>query len=69
MNDMVALATAYLALIALLIGHSIHTSRRLKSVEERLYAAVKANERQEQKRIEKEKYERKLSPESENEEE
>ena len=34
MNDMLALATAYLALIALLIGHSIHTSRRLKLVEE-----------------------------------
>jgi uncharacterized Rmd1/YagE family protein len=51
MNDMVALATAYLALIALLIGHSIHTSRRLKMVEERLYSAVKANERLEKKMI------------------
>ena len=45
MNDMLALATAYLALIALLIGHSIHTSRRLKLVEERLAAALEANER------------------------
>ena len=36
MNDMLALATAYIALIALLIGHSIQTSRRLKLVEERL---------------------------------
>ena len=50
MNDMIALATAYLALIALLIGHSIHTSRRLKSVEERLAAALEANERREKKR-------------------
>ncbi|MFL2976000.1 MAG: hypothetical protein ACJZ49_00435 [Candidatus Thalassarchaeaceae archaeon] len=50
MNDMLALATAYLALIALLIGHSIHTSRRLKLVEERLAAALEANERREKKR-------------------
>ena len=47
---MLALATAYLALIALLIGHSIHTSRRLKLVEERLAAALEANERREKKR-------------------
>ena len=45
MNDMLALATAYIALIALLIGHSIQTSRRLKLVEERLAAALAANER------------------------
>ena len=57
MNDMVALATAYLALIALLIGHSIHTSRRLKMVEERLYSAVKANERLEKKLISESKIE------------
>ena len=50
MNDMLALATAYLALIALLIGHSIHTSRRLKLVEERLAAALEANERREKNR-------------------
>lgn len=50
MNDMLALATAYLALIALLIGHSIQTSRRLKLVEERLAAALEANERREKKR-------------------
>ena len=40
MNDMIALATAYLALIALLIGHSIHTAKRLKLVEDRLTAAL-----------------------------
>lgn len=45
MNDMLALATAYIALIALLIGHSIQTSRRLKLVEERLAVALEANER------------------------
>jgi len=50
MNDMIALATAYLALIALLIGHSIHTSRRLKLVEERLTAALDANARREKNR-------------------
>ncbi len=50
MNDMIALATAYLALIALLIGHSIHTSRRLKLVEERLSAALEANVRREKNR-------------------
>ncbi|HJM66716.1 MAG TPA: hypothetical protein QF555_04145 [Candidatus Thalassarchaeaceae archaeon] len=50
MNDMIALATAYLALIALLIGHSIHTSRRLKLVEERLSAALEANARREKNR-------------------
>ena len=45
MKDMIALATAYLALIALLIGHSIHTAKRLKLVEDRLTAALEANER------------------------
>ena len=50
MNDMLALATAYLALIALLIGHSIQTSRRLKLVEERLAVALEANERREKNR-------------------
>ncbi len=50
MNDMLALATAYLALIALLIGHSIQTSRRLKLVEERLAAALAANERRSKNR-------------------
>ena len=54
MNDMLALATAYLALIALLIGHSIHTSRRLKLVEERLAAAIEANERRSKKRTNEE---------------
>lgn len=50
MNDMLALATAYIALIALLIGHSIQTSRRLKLVEERLAVALEANERREKNR-------------------
>ncbi len=47
MNDMLALASAYLALIGLLIGHSIHTSKRLRLVEERLSAALEAKERRE----------------------
>ena len=50
MNDMLALATSYIALIALLIGHSIQTSRRLKLVEERLAVALEANERREKNR-------------------
>ena len=50
MNDMTALATAYLALIALLIGHSIYTARRLKLVEERLTAALESVERQQKNR-------------------
>ena len=54
MNDMLALATAYLALIALLIGHSIQTSRRLKLVEERLAAALAANERRSKNRTNEE---------------
>jgi len=54
MNDMLALATAYLALIAILIGHSIYTSRRLKLVEERLAAALAANERRSKNRTNEE---------------
>ncbi|MEC7435763.1 MAG: hypothetical protein VYE51_04005 [Candidatus Thermoplasmatota archaeon] len=54
MNDMLALTTAYLALIAILIGHSIYTSRRLKLVEERLAAALEADERRGKKRTNEE---------------
>ena len=50
MNDLTALATAYLALIALLIGRSIYTARRLKLVEERLTAALESVERQQKNR-------------------
>ena len=50
MNDLTALATAYLALIALLIGRSIYTARRLKLVEERLTAALESIERQQKNR-------------------
>ena len=40
MNDMLALALAYGLLIALLLGHSLLTARRIQDLDARLQAAI-----------------------------